>query len=119
MKGYKELKVWQRSFALVNRLYVATNQFPKSQQFSLAQQIQRAAVSVPSNIAEGANRQSVKEYRHFLSIALGSLAEIETQVMIAQTQKFMPAEDADRMLDEIDQIGKMMRSLLKKLQSST
>lgn len=119
MKGYKELVVWQRSFALANRLYMLTNQFPKSQQFSLVQQIQRAAVSVPSNIAEGSNRQSIKEYRHFLSIALGSLAELETQVMLARTQSFVSTTEADEVLNELDQLGKMMRALLKKLASST
>lgn len=119
MKGYKELLVWQRSFALANQLYALTAHFPKSQQFGLVQQIQRAGVSVPSNIAEGANRQSIKEYRHFLSIALGSLGELETQIMIAQAQAFIRSEEAAPVLDELDQIGKMLRSLLKKLASST
>lgn len=115
MKGFRHLVVWQRGFAVANQVYAVTSQFPKSQQFSLVQQLQRAAVSVPSNIAEGANRQSTKEYRQFLSIALGSVGELETQMMIAQTQEFLPAEQADSLLKELDEIGRMLRSLIKKL----
>ena len=115
MKSYQELIVWQRSFALVNTLYPLTERFPKSQQFSLVQQIQRAAVSIPSNIAEGYNRQSRKEYLQFLYIALGSLAELETQIMIAHAQHYVTPHQAKELLDETTQIGRMLRTLIKKL----
>ena len=115
MKSYKELLVWRRSFSLANRLYAATAPFPKSQQFSLAQQIQRAGVSVPSNIAEGYNRQSRKEYRQFLSIALGSIAELDTQISIAEIQGYVAKPEAQYILNELDEIGKMLRSIIKKL----
>lgn len=115
MKGFRHLLVWQRSFAAANEIYAITNQFPKTQQFSLVQQMQRAAVSVPSNIAEGSNRQSVKEYRQFLCIALGSLGELETQLMLARVQQFVADEQSEILLKELTEIGKMLRSLINKL----
>lgn len=115
MNGYRHLKVWQRSFALANEIYTITSQFPKNQQFSLVQQMQRAAVSIPSNIAEGSNRQSSKEYRQFLCISLGSLGELETQLMIAQTQDFVPIEKAEVLLLELSELAKMLRAFIKQL----
>ncbi|HUN24482.1 MAG TPA: four helix bundle protein [Anaerolineales bacterium] len=78
VKSFRDLLVWQRSVALATEIYRVTNNFPKSESFALTSQIRRSAVSVPSNIAEG-NMRGSKEYRYFLSIALGSLAELETQ----------------------------------------
>lgn len=112
MKSYKELAVWQRSFTLANAIFKATETFPQQQRFGLAAQMQRAAVSVPSNIAEGFNRKSTKEYIQFLNIALGSLAELETQTLIAQTQNFIKGE---KLLSEMDEIGKMLRVLTQRL----
>jgi four helix bundle protein len=77
------LEVWKRSIALVKDLYGATSQFPPAENFGLVQQIRRAAVSIPSNIAEGQFRNSPKEFKQFLSIALGSAAELETPLIIA------------------------------------
>lgn len=115
MKSHRELKIWQRSFALANVLYSLTEQFPASQRFSLVYQMQKAAVSVPSNIAEGYNRQTRKEYLQFLYIALGSLAELETQVMIANAQRYIKEPKSSELLDEITQIGKMLRTIIIKL----
>jgi four helix bundle protein len=115
MNGYQHLTMWQRGFAVANEIYTVTAEFPKNQQFSLVQQMQRAAVSIPSNIAEGSNRQSAKEYRQFLCIALGSLGELETQIMIAQSQRYVSIEKAESLLSELNQIGKMLRGYIKKL----
>ena len=84
MKTHRDLKVWQNSLDLVTEIYKLTKAFPNSETFGLACQIQRSAVSVPSNIAEGAARNSNKEFSRFLSIALGSLAELETQLIISK-----------------------------------
>jgi four helix bundle protein len=77
-RSYRDLEVWKRSIALVTDIYAATSQFLPSENFGLVQQIRRAAVSIPSNIAEGQFRNSTKEFKQFLSIALGSAAELET-----------------------------------------
>jgi four helix bundle protein len=82
-RSYRDLEVWKRSIALVKDIYEATSQFPPAENFGLVQQIRRAAVSIPSNIAEGQFRNSPKEFRQFLFIALGSAAELETQLIIA------------------------------------
>ena len=104
---------------MANSVYALTASFPKAQQFSLTQQIQRSAVSVASNIAEGANRRSSREYTQFLSIALGSVGELETQLMIAAEQKYVEKQQVDLLLNELDEIGKMLRALIKTITSST
>lgn len=86
LQSYKELEVWKKSMDLVNEIYVITKSFPKSETSALASQMQRAAVSIPSNIAEGYQRNHRPEYRQFLGIANGSSAELETQLMIAKNQ---------------------------------
>lgn len=116
VKSYKDLLVWQKAVDLAETVYAATNQFPKNQQYSLAQQMERSAVSISSNIAEGAGRHSTKEFKQFISIAIGSLAELETQIIIAERQKFVDAQKAKDMMLRIDEIGKMLYGLRNKLQ---
>jgi len=82
-RSYKDLEVWKLAVSLVKEIYQATRKFPPSESFGLTNQIRRAAVSVPSNIAEGQGRNSGKEFRQFLSFGLGSLGELETQLIIA------------------------------------
>jgi four helix bundle protein len=117
VKSYRELIVWQTSFALANACYRVTADFPKHQQFSLVFQIQRSAVSIPSNIAEGYNRQSRKEYIHFLSIAFGSVAELETQISIACEQGYIEPNMSNDLLKTTSDISKMLRALMAKLKS--
>jgi four helix bundle protein len=88
-RSYRDLEVWKRSIALVKDIYEAASQFPPSENFGLVQQIRRAAVSIPSNVAEGQFRNSTKEFRQFLSIALGSAAELETQLIIANQVNYL------------------------------
>jgi four helix bundle protein len=83
-RSYKDLEVWKLSIELVKEIYRITEKFPPSESYGLTNQIRRAAVSIPSNIAEGQERNSAKEFRQFLAIALGSVAEIETQLIIAK-----------------------------------
>lgn len=84
MKGYQELNVWQKAYDLCLEIYKITNTFPVSEKYGLISQIRRSAVSIPSNIAEGHERQYLKEYVQFLYVALGSVAELRTQIMVSK-----------------------------------
>ena len=86
---HKDLDVWKKGMDLVEKIYFISNSFPDSERFGLTSQIRRAAVSIPSNIAEGAGRKSDKELLQFISIALGSLAELETQYLISIRLKYL------------------------------
>jgi four helix bundle protein len=90
-RSYQDLEVWKLSIEFVKEIYLITGKFPKSETYGLSNQIRRAAASIPSNIAEGQGRNSSKEFRQFLSIALGSVAETETQIDYCQRNQF-PAE---------------------------
>ncbi len=114
MRDYKELIVWQKSRTLVKNIYDRTKIFPKEEQYGLTNQIRRAVVSVPSNIAEGYNRQSDKEFVRFLSIAKGSAAEVETQIILAQDLEYISAEERDIFLLQISEILHMLGALIAK-----
>ena len=113
--GYQDLLVWQRSMDLVERVYRLTASFPRSEQWELTSQMRRAVISVPSNIAEGYGRQATGEYRHHLSIGRGSLLELETQVLLSKRLKYLQPSDADSVITEIEQISKMLATLISKL----
>ena len=116
MKSHKDLLVWQKSVDMVTRVYSVTNGWPKEEIYGLTSQIRRAAVSIPSNIAEGAGRTGKKEFSHFLSIAMGSLAEVETQIVIAQRLGYiLDVSDLDKGLQEI---RRMLIGLNKSLEPS-
>ncbi len=93
MKTLKDLEVWKKGITLVTDIYVLTKNFPKEEVYGLTNQLRRAAVSIPSNIAEGAARQSNKEFIHFLYIALGSFVELDTQLIIAQNLNYINEKD--------------------------
>ena len=115
--SYKGLIVWQKSMDLVTEIYKITDNFPKSEIYSLTSQIRRCAVSIPSNIAEGRYRGSKKEFTHFVKIAYGSGAELETQIEIAKRLKFVENKDykiADKLLLEV---MKMLNIFSKKLKA--
>ena len=116
-QSYLDLLVWQKSIELCIKVYEACRNFPRSETYGLMDQMNRASVSVPSNIAEGQARQHVREFRHFLSIASDSLAELDTQRIIAERLAFLsPGNSAD--LDRrITEIRKMLYSLNAKLES--
>jgi four helix bundle protein len=111
---FKELKVWQKAIALVTPVYRFTQVFPKEEMFGLTSQIRRSAVSVVSNIAEGAARESTKDFLRFLSMTRGSLAELETQILIALDLKY--ASDADEIFKMIDEVSRMVNGLQKALE---
>lgn len=112
MKTHKDLKVWQDSITLVTEIYSITKSFPKEEMYGLTNQIRRAAVSVPSNISEGAARQTNKEFIQFLYIALGSNSELETQLLIAYNLKFISNNDYKNCNQQVDEIGKMLNGLI-------
>ena len=112
---FKELEVWKKSMRLVNEIYKITNQFPKSEVYALASQMQRAAVAIPSNIAEGSRRNHKAEYIQFLGIALGSAAELETQILIAEEQ--YRQFDYTIVKGLTDETQKMLYSMINKLKN--
>ena len=113
MKTHKDLDVWKRSVEFVTEIYRTTENFPKDELYGLTNQIRRAAVSVPSNIAEGAARKNAKEFIQFLYIALGSLAELETQILISKNLKFINDSSAERFQKEITEIRQMISGLIR------
>jgi len=110
MKSHKDLDVWKKSMEMVAKIYRMTRQFPSDEQYGLSSQIRRSAISIPSNIAEGAARNSDKEFKQFLYIALGSAAEVETQLIIAEKLGFM--DSADVFQNDISDIRKMLTGLI-------
>ena len=111
MPGYRDLETWQRAMELVKGVYVATRHFPKDEAFGLTSQLRRAAVSIPSNIAEGYGRNSRNELHHFLGQARGSLAELETQLKIAKALDYLSPAAASTLLWGADQLGQMLTAL--------
>lgn len=113
LQSFKDLIVWQKAILLVKQIYILTEELPKSEVFGLASQMRRAAISIPSNIAEGYKRKNTKEYIQFLSIADASAAELETQIIIMkEVYKTNNASGAESTLLEIQ---KMLTTLIRKL----
>ncbi|MBQ7639274.1 MAG: four helix bundle protein [Clostridia bacterium] len=111
---YQKLVVWQKAMDMVQEVYRLVKQLPAEEKFALSDQIRRAAVSVPSNIAEGQGRQSEKEFKQFLSIAKGSVFEVETQLIICIRADYLTEEQAEAALNLCDEIGKMLSALINK-----
>ena len=112
-RSYRDLEVWKLAIDFVKKVYQVTNNFPASEKFGLINQIRRAAVSIPSNIAEGQGRNSTKEFKQFLAISLGSLAELETQLIIAKEIEYLTQNGLDALLSPLDRIRKMIKGLSK------
>ncbi len=119
IKNYQDLDVWQKAMDLVVMCYKLSKKFPKHEIYGLAGQLQRAAVSVPANIAEGRQRQHVKEFIQHLSIAYGSLAELETHIQIAGRLGYIEEEEISRILDYSSEIGRMLNGLRRSLTPAT
>jgi len=114
-QGYKDLVAWQKAMELVTEVYRATGTFPKEELYGLTSQLRRAAVSVPSNIAEGQGRQSTGEFRQFLGQARGSLLELETQLMIGRSLAFLPPKKAEELLASTAELGRILNGLMQSL----
>ena len=115
IRNYKDLVVWQKSMDLVEDVYRLTSQFPAEEKFGLVVQLRRAVVSVPSNIAEGHSRTGDKDYVRFLSIAIGSLAEVETQILICLRLRYAEREHCIKLFLLIEEVQKMLHTLRLKI----
>ncbi len=110
--SYRDLVAWNKAMDLVTEIYRVTQGFPKGELFGLVGQLRRAAISIPSNIAEGKARLSKGEFRQFLGHARGSLAEVETQLLIAKNLTYLNADEANRTLVMVEEVGKVLNGLL-------
>ena len=115
MHNYKKLNVWISSISLVKNIYNLTRKFPKEEMFVLTQQLKRAAISIPSNIAEGAGRNSNAQFKNFLQISIGSCFEVETQLIISKELEYISEEELETISKELDSIMKMNHNLQKTL----
>lgn len=115
MASYKELVAWQKAMDLVESVYQVTDNFPKREVYSLTDQIRRAAVSIPSNIAEGQAYYTKREFTHYLRHSRGSLADIETQVIIAQRLHYLSEPEAQSILKRTDELSRFLSGLINSL----
>ena len=115
IKDFKDLILWQRAMDLVVEVYNLVKRIPKEELLALSDQIRRAVISIPSNIAEGQGRNSSKEFIHFLSIAKGSKAELETQLLLCVRINYLTESEIEKAMSLIEEVGKMLNSLQKKL----
>ena len=115
IRSYRELTAWKKAMQLAKLVYTLTRGWPKEELYSLTTQIRRAAVSIPSNIAEGQGRFSTKEFMHFLRVAHGSLTEMETQIILAQDLGYLSNEQTDQLLASSAEVGRLINGLYRSL----
>ena len=115
IKNFQDLRIWQKGIEIVKDIYLLTKRFPKEELYELTSQMRRSAVSIPSNIAEGFRRYHNKEYKQFLYIALGSCAELETQMIIANELDYINDNDKIEPIEKIKYICRMTIKLIQKL----
>ncbi len=119
--GYRQLRVWQKGMEIVRLVYQLTRRFPRDEVFGLSSQVRRAAVSIPANLAEGHTRGTTKEFLRYVTIAHGSLAELETMFLAARDLQYIDAVTSDQVANLCDATGKMLgalrRALTKKLRA--
>ena len=116
--NFRELVAWQKAMQLTKDVYVMTKAFPTTEQYGLVSQVQRAVVSIPSNIAEGAGRPTQKELVHFLSFSLGSAYELETELLLAYELNYITSEQSQQINAKIVEVQKLVYSLMKKFNPS-
>jgi len=112
---FRDLQIWEKGINLVKNIYSSTNNFPTSETYGLVSQMRRSAVSIPSNIAEGFKRYHNNEFRQFLYISLGSCAELETQLVIANELNYINYETRENIIEDINHVSRMIYNLIKKL----
>ena len=117
--GFQDLIAWQKAMALVTAIYRATGDWPREEIYGLTSQVRRAAVSIPSNLAEGHGRTGPREFAHHVSVAYGSLCELETQVLIAEQLGYANADTSERLTAQIMEVRRLTRGLLRSLRGST
>ncbi len=115
--GYRGLIAWQRAMDLVEAVYAITRSWPREESYGLTAQARRAVISIPSNIAEGHGRAGLKEYAHHVSVAYGSLSELETQILIAQRLGYHPEDETHILLLRVGEVRRLLRGLLESLRT--
>jgi len=115
IKNFQDLRIWQKGIEVVKDIYILTKKFPKEELYGLTSQMRRSTVSIPSNIAEGFRRYHNKEYKQFLYIAMGSCAELETQIIIAHELGYLNDTDKIEIIEKLKYICRMINQLIKKL----
>ena len=118
MRDFKKLEIWKNGIELVKQVYQLSNKLPSEEKFGLKSQITRAAISIPSNIAEGCSRNSEIEFKRFLEISMGSLFEVETQLIIAQELSFIKKNELEAIFSLIQKEARMINSLINKIKNS-
>jgi len=119
IRSYKELDIWKKGIEIVDIIYKITENFPQKELYGLACQMQRSAISIPSNIAEGFARGHTAEYMQFLRIALGSCAELETQLIIADKRNYAAGKEILNLQEDLDHESRMLMNLIKSLRKNT
>ena len=114
---HKDLKVWRMAIDFVTQLYKVTEAFPKSEMYGLTSQLRRAAVSIPSNIAEGATRNHTKEFIQYLYISLASASEVDTQLIISYNLNYINEQELNTLSNELNEISKMLQGLIKSVKN--
>ena len=117
VKSYRELVAWQRAMDLAEQVYSATQSWPSEERYGLTSQVKRAVVSVPSNIAEGQGRTTTREFLHHLSIARGSLMEVETQILLARRLDYINSEISSNVLECAAEVSKLISGLFRALEN--
>jgi four helix bundle protein len=115
VKDYRELIVWQKAMDLVESIYRVTGEFPREEVYGLTSQIRRAAISIPSNIAEGNGRNTTRDYVHFLGMAYGSVKEVETQILIAERLRYVNASRGDELVNVTGEVARLISGLMNSL----
>lgn len=118
MRDYKKLDIWKNGLKIVKQVYIFSYKLPAEEKFGLRSQLTRAAVSIPSNIAEGCSRNSEVEFKRFLEIAIGSLFEVETQLRITQELNLIDSKELEDVFDLLEKEAKMINSLISKIKKS-
>ena len=118
MKDFRQLKVWEKSHQLALAIYKETKKFPKEELYGLTSQIRRASMSIPTNIAEGCGMNTDKEFARYLQFAMGSASETEYQLILARDLGFIPKETHEKLHSNIEEVKRMLASLLKTLRAS-
>ena len=116
MHNFRKLNIWLDAIVLAKEVYKVTSNYPKEEKFGLVSQINRCSVSVPSNIAEGSSRSSNKEFTYFIKVALGSLFELETQLILSNEFGILDSQDLDKLIDKIIKLQKMLTKFLTSLE---
>lgn len=118
MKDFRQLKVWEKSHQLALAIYKASKEFPKQELYGRTSQIRRASISVPTNIAEGCGRNTDADFARFLQMAMGSASETEYQLILAHDLQFLPKDSYEKLHNDVEEVKRMLASLLKTLRAN-